>query len=88
MATQVCLEVLEVLELKVREWILLSSGDTRTQMGLNICSGFAGLGGAPGLDGLNGLAGPKGLPGTPGTVFIMHTKILIETLTFQQQLNE
>lgn len=75
MAAQVCLEVLEVLELKVREWILLSSGDARIQTGLNSgCSGFAGLGGAPGLDGLNGLAGPKGLPGTPGTDFIMHTK--------------
>lgn len=79
MAPQVCLEVLEVLELKVREWTqFVSLSDTRPQTGQNICSGFVGLIGSPGLDGLNGLAGPKGLPGTPGTDFILHKK-LIET---------
>lgn len=79
MVPQVCLEVLEVLELKVRQWTqFVSSGDTRPQTGQNICSGFAGLSGSPGLDGLNGLGGPKGLPGTPGTDFIMPKK-LIET---------
>lgn len=79
MAPQVCLEVLEVLELKVRQWTqFVSLGDTRPQTSQNICSGFAGLSGSPGLDGLNGLGGPKGLPGTPGTEFIM-PKNLIDT---------
>lgn len=70
MGLQVCLEVQEAPDPKVRlcRCIFVFPHQIRYHLWYEctFCCFVSGLFGAPGLDGLNGLGGPKGLPGTPG----------------------